>query len=171
MKRTINTKLEEIKNLLQEVNKEELMRLRLSGNFGVVLKIDNKYFFLPDKSKASIARYALGEHLCGKCELGSETICPKIMDWFVKVFEEEGIVGPYAVRKAKRIEKYDFITDGVEAFNTSDYYMVVTKCSKYQEAKPIQKREDPISRITIPAHAYQSKKDGEGFKFCSYGFC
>ena len=85
MVQTINSKLEGIKHLLQEVSKEELMMLRLSGNKGVVLKMYNKLYFLPDSSKAYLARYALGEHLCWQCDLGSETICPKIMDWFVKV--------------------------------------------------------------------------------------
>ena len=37
--------------------------------------------------------------------------------------------------------------------------MVVTKCSKYEQSKPNQKREDPISRITIPAYAYAKEKE------------
>jgi len=163
-----NEKLETIKHLLKEVSEEELMNIRLKRKLGVVLKLNGKLYFLSDSSKAVIAREIFGGHLCGKCEFGSETICPKIMDWFVKVFEEEGIVGPYAVKKAKRIEKYDFIVEGIEAFNTSDYYMIVTNCSKYQHSKPNEVRQNPISRIKIPTRAYTAESE-EKIKFVPYG--
>lgn len=131
----------------KEISTEELMQRRLSTQPGIVYKRGNQLFFVnvPENLKISNSEMNIGTHLCGKncphvckgCERTSDLTVPYQMR-LRKIFY-------LAVEDSWRIEKYKFITEGMEAFNMGPGYdaLIVLKCSCYTPLKRIPTPDYP----------------------------
>ena len=111
---------------LQEVNVFELNSYRESGKPGIIVKQNNTYYYAPapkTPSKAWVDQ--LGEHLCV-----SRKFCKRFIP---KPHSSGGCEKVF--RTPDRIERYPFISFGIEVFNTALNCLIVRQCEDY-EAKP-----------------------------------
>lgn len=100
----------------KEVTPEELLEARMSEQRGVVYKKYGRLFYAPVNH--NIIFYQNEEfHLCGQnCSRVCKD-CPRTRDLTVPYQMKFTFDREKAVTKSWRIEKYDFITEGIEGFN------------------------------------------------------
>ena len=136
-----------------EVSRKELMKHRLSGKPGIVYKLDNKFFYAKVPGILNIVGKGsyLGAHMCGKNCTKVCAGCPRTSDLTV----------PYQMREAKsffeavinswRIEKYDFIVQGIEAFNMecSNDAMIVIECKCYNHRAPKTPKPKSVGKVQV----------------------
>lgn len=118
-----------------EVTRKEIMKHRLSGKPGLVYKAGNRLFYasISGDIKLNSQDANIGIHMCGRNCSKVCAGCPRTSDLTV----------PYQMREKKcffdsvvsswRIEKYNFIVEGFEAFNMdfSNDVMIVISCQSY----------------------------------------
>lgn len=118
-----------------EVSCKELLQHRLSQKPGIVYKFDNRFFYasVPGTLKINSQEKSLGTHLCGKNCSKVCAGCPRTADLTVQYQMREEKCFYEAVMNSWRIEKYDFIVEGIEAFNMecSNEALLVFKCKHY----------------------------------------
>jgi len=153
MERTMKQLPEEIKDSLKEVSIEEIAEERAKGKIGIVLKYgDTNYMYIFSNTKVRAKerekeeiRYILGSHLCNSCDIEqSGKLCPKIADASADTCKRYHADVIEAIMDSKRIEKYDFIRQGIECFNSLKEYFVVSECSHY-----ILQNPNPIRNVEI----------------------
>lgn len=121
---------------MREVSAEELMQLRLSKKPGVVYKNGDKLFYttIPDTlnlnshAVKNISKHACGNHCSMVCRG-----CPRTSDHTVASQQKLGKSFNAAVVSSWRIEKYPFVTEGIETFNmraSNDAFRVLG-CENY----------------------------------------
>lgn len=120
---------------LREVTAFELAGLRLSKIPGVAYKKDDKLYYaeVPGTLRLSSQDANLGTHLCGKnCTMVCNG-CPRTAALTVSFQERIGKKFVEAVKNSWRIEKYPFVTEGIEAFNmdANNDAFVVLQCENY----------------------------------------
>ena len=118
-----------------EVTTAELIHLRLSKKPGVVYKRNGKLYYasVPGDLKISGKESDFDQHLCGKnCHKVCDG-CPRTHALTVSYQKRLGKKFVEAVRDSWRIEKFNFIDEGVEAFNMywSNDAFIVLKCNKF----------------------------------------
>ena len=124
----------------RNVTRKELMKLRLDGKPGAVYKIDGKLYYTEIPGDLKIIRMAemASPHLCGKNCTNVCKDCPRTTDLTASFQERMGRQFPYTILDSWRIEKYDFIPEGLEAFNMdhqNDAFMVL-ECQNYKFSGP-----------------------------------
>ena len=145
MKQTINIP-DEIRDSLEEVSEEQILKLRLEGRRFVLVKIGEKLYLLTERKKKATIKYALGNHLCSKCMMYRGTLCPKVFDIPLKTCQEQSID---VVKYSKRSEKYSFITASVESVNLADDFFIVSACNNFKNAEKKEvKKETPEEKST-----------------------
>lgn len=141
LKVTLRTKYDEQEEIeeqrydLREISKEELFDLRVSQKPGFVVKKNNAYYYTEiEKELKFVCQNIVGRHCCNTCECFSakKDGCPKVKDLSITSYNSKYRANPEVINKAKRIEKYDFITFGIESFNTVLDSFVVGECSNYE---------------------------------------
>ena len=127
---------------MRQVSVKELIELRLSEVPGIVYKKDNCFFYaeVPGTLTLNGKADCIGKHMCGtQCTMICKG-CPRTSDLTVAYQQRFGKTFPMAVKSSWRIEKYDFIREGLESFNmnsTNDAFIVL-QCESYMQA-PKQK--------------------------------
>lgn len=121
--------------MLQEVSPKELMQYRLSGEAGLVIKLKDKLLLAKFPRKSKMLTRKLCPSLCATCDCICKG-CPKITDLTLSIKLGVGRSFPDAVQRYCRIEKYDFITFAVEAFNSTTSNCIILECANYSEQNP-----------------------------------
>lgn len=121
--------------MLQEVSPEELLKYRLSGEAGLVIKLKDKLFLAKLPRESTLPAKELTSGLCETCDCICKC-CPKVTDLTLSIQLGVGRSFPDAVQKYGRIEKYDFITSAVEIFNSKVSNSIILECSNYSERNP-----------------------------------
>ena len=147
MKQTVTSLPDETKKYLKEVEKEEILQRRLGRRSTVVVKEGKKYYILTNCKKNNSMRHIFGEHLCSKCDFAKGGLCPKISDMPKEETEKRGYDILEAIIESKRIEKYPFITKGVELFNATREYFVVSECRRYIPVIPEENHQADIANL------------------------
>lgn len=126
--RILEKNIAKIPNDLQAVSKEQLLKIRKEGFPVFILKVGEQLFFSQVNSYfntsgifGSIHQCNLNTITCARLSAASDADggCQKVRD----------------IRKAKRIEKYDFILLGYEFANVKNDCLVVGVCKHFTEAK------------------------------------
>ena len=121
--------------MFQEITREQLMKLRLIGEPGLVYKSEDKFYYtaFPGTLRIIGGESTLGPHLCGRNCTNVCKNCPRTSALTVAYQERSGKRFTQAVKDSWRIEKYPFITEGIEAFNmeSSNDAFLVLSCSQY----------------------------------------
>lgn len=128
---------------LREVTPLELAQHRLSKKPGIVYKKNGKLYYtsFPATLKIYGQDDTLGTHLCGKnCDMICKG-CRRTSDLTVPYQERYGKKFVEAVKASWRIEKYPFITEGIEAFNMISAYdaLLVLECENFKVREPKKK--------------------------------
>ena len=124
---------------MRQVSAQELMKLRLSKKPGVVYKKDNTLFYaaIPGHFNLTGRANSLGKHACGEhCTMVCKG-CHRTDDLTVayqqRIHRQKQ---PFktAVLKSWRIEKYDFVQEGLESFNMDKQNdsFIVLRCENFQ---------------------------------------
>lgn len=121
---------------LVEVTRKELAKHRLSEKSGIVLKENNKFYYtpIPANIRIYVQESSHGKHLCGLSCAGACSGCARTqdltVDYQMRFFHKEFF---NAVKDSWRIEKYPFITNGIESFNMdgNTEAMIVLECKNY----------------------------------------
>ena len=122
---------------LQEVSEDQLLDLRLSGEPGFVLKTGTKFYYSPIPGDLNVMSFKnLGEHLCTNwhhtCKNFCTFGCQKVHDAEVSWYRFHGYNAKRSMVLSKRIEKYEFIEVGYEAFNLyENNCLVILKCNHF----------------------------------------
>lgn len=125
---------------MQQITEAELLRYRLYGKPGFVLKSNDNYYYteIPKDLRFIACNTLLGGHCCRNCRRLSAASdadggCEKVRNASILYYKE------YSNRKAielsQRIEKYDFITFGFESFNTLHDALIVIECDHYESSR------------------------------------
>lgn len=140
------TKKSEINTyVMYEVNPQDLMDIRLSNVPGAVYKKGEHFFYAPISGNMNFAGKtdnSFGNHLCGEQCTQVCKGCPRTRDLTVAYQQRIGKkTFRTATDKSWRIEKYDFIYEGLETFNMSNQNdaFIVFQCGNYSSAKNTRK--------------------------------
>lgn len=141
MEKTMEKLPKEIQNSLKELTSEEIINLRLNATEKrfIIIKIGAKLYYTPIRKREQLEgiRSAFGKHLCCNCGnfFNNGELCPKVADLSEETNIKEFVGKREAIIESKRIEKYTFVTVGVEYFNSQNKqkeYFVVEKCSRFK---------------------------------------
>lgn len=121
---------------LKETSSEELLRFRLKKKPIVILKFyDRLYYCDVPKDFKYLAKINLGPHLCSNCKNCSASRqfgCKKVADLsFQTLYTMIYHNSTKSMKESKRIEKYDWITLGLECINTDIEYFPIVRCINY----------------------------------------
>lgn len=126
-RKKVEEKIEKVECFLREITTEQLEEYRKSEVSAFVLKRNNKLYYSEIPNDISLVAFKiLGRHQCAtiknECRRlsaaeDSEGGCAKVRDG------------------AKCIEKYPWITEGYETFNTKKDSFVVANCLHYENSK------------------------------------
>lgn len=153
-KLVFNTSKKVVEYTLNEVTLKELFRHRLSGVAGVVYKEGEKLFYADfiDGTETCFSRINCN-HICGKSSAECKYLsaksdenggCAKVRDSFVPSYYNKG---SHVFVTGKMIEKYDFIEEGIEIFNSIHFLLNVVKCKNYKKVEP---RTIDLTELTAP---------------------
>lgn len=128
------------KHKLHQVSTEELMKFRLSGKTGFLIKVNATFYLARLKNNSALPTKVLSPELstpslCETCDRACNG-CPKARDLTLSIQLGFGFSFPDAVKKYGRIEKYDFITLAVEIFNKKASNCIVEECANYIKRNP-----------------------------------
>lgn len=116
---------------MRSIELDELPELRKSKKAGLLIKIEGKYFYAKITPGLKFTSdVLLGTHMCSDCKRMSPDT------------DERGGCAKVRNYRCNHIEKYDFITDGYETFNTHQNCLVVVKCANYEENKSSKEPSD-----------------------------
>lgn len=141
---TCNTKKVEVDYYpLTHISEEELLQKRASKIPGFVYKVNNNLFYTSLPNNLSFPYY--DKHICSSSK--SSHVCKRLMSLedseggCVKVkdrsfeYYNQNIRSIRCLKHSKRIEKYDFITEGFETFNTTGYNIfIVLSCKNHENS-------------------------------------
>ncbi len=121
---------------LHQVTVQELMELRLTKIPGIVYKKENRLFYSAISGELNLAGKAddLGKHACGQECTRVCKDCPRTKALTVAYQQRFGKSFHIAVKDSWRIEKYNFIHEGLETFNmfAQNDAFIVLQCENYQ---------------------------------------
>ena len=121
-------KIEKVTYPLVEVSSDEIDEYRKKRISFLVLKVQGKYYFTEiPKNMNFLSANILGMHMCAK--IGHE--CKRLS----AASDENG--GCQKIRDInEHINKYPWITDGFETYNTVVTVFKVAKCEHYEKCAP-----------------------------------
>ena len=127
------------KYTFREVTAAELFQLRLSKVPGVVYKKGGKLFYVQVPGTLHInGRDSLGVHLCGKQCTQVCKGCPRTPSLTVG-YQQQTLLKdfPAAVKNSWRLERFDFVHSGIEAFNmdVANDACLIFKCDNFATRK------------------------------------
>lgn len=130
---------------LREVSSEELMRFRLSGKTGFLIKVNENLYLARLKPNSALPTMILAPELsspslCETCDKVCKG-CSKVSDMTLSIQLGFGFSFSDAVEKYGRIEKYGFITSAVEIFNKQNSNCIVEECKNYTKRNPTDYEE------------------------------
>ena len=135
---------------LHQVTIPELIEHRLSKIPGIVYKNDNRFFYAAIPGTLSL-NGKFERHACGgNCTMVCKG-CPRTRDLTVAYQLGSGKTFTAAVKNSWRIEKYDFIQEGIEAFNmnsTNDAFIVIqceNYCTRFDPEKTFKNAKVPLT--------------------------
>lgn len=146
---------------LRQVSIKELIELRLSKVPGIVYKKDNCFFYAEVPGTLTLNNGksdGIGNHLCGnQCAMVCKG-CPRTSDLTVAYQQRFGKTYPMAVKSSWRIEKYDFIREGLESFNmnSSNDAFIVLQCENYKilPKKKISKKSTADLKVGLASYVW-----------------
>lgn len=121
---------------LSPVTTSDVLVSRLSGKTGIVLKVGKLLYFseIP-KDIHLVGQTQIGRHLCSNCQNMSAAAdcdggCAKVRDPnFIQRNDYVDILSKMIA--SKRVEKYDFVLDGIEVFNSEQDALLIRRCANY----------------------------------------
>lgn len=134
---------------LKKVTVDELVELRLGEKPGIILKNEGEYWYAKANQKISLV--SLGEHLCNSCRRcipssDEDGGCAKVRDVSVeRKSRDETKTLVEIVEDSKRIEKYEFITSGIEVINSRQEGLLVLECENFMEY--LKREPKPIEEV------------------------
>ena len=135
MNQTIKTKLEELEAIIEEfhedfqmLSKEAIVRLRLGKKRFGLLKLKEKFYVFPYRTRGDVEKTEKivkkiracfsNIHCCASCanfyNEQQKKLCPKVEDGSEEVCRRYTNSDIDAITESKRMEKYPFITIGFE---------------------------------------------------------
>ena len=112
----------------EEITSSEIEEKRSSGIPGFIVKDNGNYYYAQIPQGMKFTGNVLGQHMCVPT---SDCVCARLS---AKPDEEGGCA---KVRdRISHIEKYDWITQGYETFNTNQDCLIVKECSHYTPNAP-----------------------------------
>ena len=140
MNQTINKLPEKYKRSFQKILPSEILSLRMSGKAHIIIKSGKEFFVYredkknPESTKSAFVK-AVGSHKCSNCAnfCKNGKLCPKVSDFSVLSCRRYTNSLAAAIKESKRIEKYSFVIEGIEYFNTDSEYLIVSTCDKYKK--------------------------------------
>lgn len=122
---------------LSRVTRERILRLRLSMQSACIIKANDKFAFTNVQHDLNLSN-AFAKHLCTKCihclARNNNNGCKKVYD--LSPSEFTNISRREAIKKSKRLEKYDFIKRGIETFGCYPYNaFIVLQCDNFEADK------------------------------------
>ncbi len=146
--------LEENVLYFSKISVDEIFEKRIGNTPGLVLKKNQEYFFteIPaDLGCFGIAKHKCycNGHLCKKLSAKDDLHggCVKVRDIPIEAFSKKS---KQKLKNACRIEKYDFITEGIESFNTKNNFFIVIECTHYEKSNPPTKPEKKKKKKNPP---------------------
>lgn len=125
---------EDLLERLQIITDKELLKARLNGKSGVVVKWDKQLYYCPIE-KDDVIDITVPEHLCTFCARCSAALdpkgCSKVRARTVEGLRQEGYSVLKSILYSDRIERFDFIERGVETFGTRRDFLIIVKCKNY----------------------------------------
>lgn len=125
---------EDLLERLQIITDKELLKARLNGKSGVVVKWDKQLYYCPIE-KDDVIDITVPEHLCTFCARCSPALdpkgCAKVRARTVDGLKQEGYSIKDSIFYSDRIEAFSFIKKGVETFNTKREFLVIVECENY----------------------------------------
>lgn len=140
---TFTTSKNVVEYEFHEITLKELLRRRMSGNPGVVYKDEEKVYY--SDLQPGTESYFAGtgwKHICSQsgkeCKHLSAASeenggCAKVRDIFISTY---AVKSPRSLKNAKMLEKYDFVKEGIEIFNSQHYSLNVSSCANYVKMAP-----------------------------------
>lgn len=121
---------------LRQIDVRELMMLRLSKVPGIVYKKGNLFFYSAISGEFNLAGKSddIGKHACSQqCTMVCKG-CPRTSALTVAYQQRIGESFKASVVNSWRIEKYDFVLEGLETFNMfgQNDAFIVLRCENYQ---------------------------------------
>lgn len=130
---------------LRQISVHELMELRLSEAPGLIYKKNKSFFYSDSPYLLSLTgkMASLGKHACGEqCTMVCKG-CPRTSDLTVAYQMRFGQKFPAAVKNSWRIEKYDFVLEGLEFFNLGQKdACIVLQCENYLSSPTASQKPD-----------------------------
>lgn len=125
---------------LHDVSPDKLMKFRLSGKAGCLIKCNDKLYLARLKQKSTLPTCSLvpmysTPSLCQSCDKVSGN-CNKNSSLELQFQLAFGYKFPEAVEKYGRIEKYGFIKEAIEFFNKCNSNCIVFECENYVKRNP-----------------------------------
>lgn len=112
---------------------EEIIRKRVNNESGIVMVFEGETYFANAPRKARIETLEeVKLHKCRNCmrlsaKPDAEGGCAKVRDLPISLQDTER-----SIRNKMRIEKYAFITEGMESVNTVDMETLVIQCEHFE---------------------------------------
>lgn len=140
----------------RSISVEQLQKLRKNRKLLEKLKEENKgililkyfgevYYMAIVPSSLSLTNQTIGQHYCTNCNRcyassDSKGGCAKVRDLSLNSYMKDGDKWEEALHKARRLEKYKFITFGVETINTSPEAFIVLGCNRFVKDREPDKK-------------------------------
>ena len=133
------------KHSLREVSSEDLMKFRLSGKSGFLIKTNETLLLAKLKHNSTLPTKLLvpelaNPSLCETCVKACKD-CPMTRDLTLSIQLGFGFAFTDAVKKYGRIEKYDFIKTAVDIFNKQNSNCIIEDCENYAKRAPADYEE------------------------------
>lgn len=107
---------------MKSIELDEVQELRNNKKAGLLVKIDDQYYYAKiTPGMKFTSDVLLGPHMCSDCKRMSANT------------DERGGCAKVRNYRCNHIEKYGFITEGYESFNTHQNCLVVVKCANYEK--------------------------------------
>lgn len=131
---------------MEELLRKEVFNLRITNEIGVIYKKGSKFYYKKIPNANPKTRLpTLKENKCLSCSRfspipTSQGGCDKVFDLEPRLIRNNSLTENQKknmIFHSKRIEKYSFITEGIELLNGKAFGIKVLDCLKYNPVKKI----------------------------------
>ena len=159
----------------KKISPEELKKIRYNPSIRekfqkekkaiLLLKYYGTYYMAIIPAKLSLTSQTIGTHLCGgcnRCYASSDFNggCAKVRDLWVSSYLKDGDSLEVAVKKSCRLEKYPFITMGLETiFGISESFAVLD-CNRYIVDQPPKEKTWGMDLLKLKYELHLHVKPG-----------
>lgn len=134
----------------EEATQEEIVAKRCQKEPGIIMVYFGQLFFTKAPKYIKISRISeiYSNHKCAQCirlsaKSDEQGGCQKVRDWPIKfipniIVDQESEQGEARITKrdiinSMRIEKYPFVTFGMESINTNNPELLIAVCENYKK--------------------------------------